>query len=178
VLSSWRRWSVASSVPVLSVVGRSNSGKTTLIVKLLQWLTARGWRVGTIKHDVHGFTMDYEGKDTYRHFNAGADRVLIAGAGEIAFRQRAQDPPEREALVGRFFDGVDMVITEGYKTGDWPKIEVVRKARSTEPLCLGDSTLRAVVSDMEGPFPVPAFGLDEVDRLGLWIENSFLGGRR
>ncbi len=168
---------MASSVPVLSIVGRSNSGKTTLIVKLLPWLTARGWRVGTIKHDVHGFTMDHEGKDTYRHFEAGADRVLIAGAGEIAFRQRAPEPQEREALVARFFDGVDMVITEGYKTGDWPKVEVVRSERSTDPLCLGEATLRALVTDVPCDCSVPAFGLEDVEGLGRWIEETFLGGK-
>ncbi len=167
---------MASAVPVLSVVGRSNSGKTTLIVKLLPWLTARGWRVGTIKHDVHGFTMDHEGKDTYRHFEAGADRVLIAGAGEIAFRQRAQEEQEREALVARFFDGVDMVITEGYKTGDWPKVEVLRSGRSRHPLCLGDATLKALVTDVAGDYPVPVFGLDDVSGLGRWIEATFLEG--
>ncbi len=168
---------MASAVPVLSVVGRSNSGKTTLIVRLLPWLTARGWRVGTIKHDVHGFTMDHEGKDTYRHFEAGADRVLIAGTGELAFRQRAPEAQEREALVARFFDGVNMVITEGYKTGDWPKVEVLRSERSRHSLCLGDATLRALVTDVPGDYPVPVFDLEDVDGLGRWIEETFLGGK-
>lgn len=163
------------SVPVISIVGRSNSGKTTLIEELLRWLTRRGWRVGTLKHDVHGFTMDHEGKDTYRHFEAGAERVAIAGAGEVAVRERVFGPPEREALVERFFGEMDLVITEGYKTGDWPKIEVVRSARSSDPICLEDGTLKALVTDVKGSWPVPAFALDDVPAVGAWIEEHFLG---
>ena len=164
--------------PILSIVGRSNSGKTTLIVKLLPWLSARGWRVGTLKHDVHGFTMDHEGKDTYRHFEAGARRVVIAGTTELALRERLDEPPEREAVVERFFKGMDLVIAEGYKTGRWPKIEVVRSALSSRPLCLGDETLVALVTDLPAPPPVPAFGLEDVEALGSWIERRFLKGPR
>ena len=87
--------------------------------------------MGALKHDVHGFTMDHEGKDTYRHFEAGARRVVIAGTTELALRERLDEPPEREAVVERFFKGMDLVITEGYKTGRWPKIEVVRSALSS-----------------------------------------------
>lgn len=163
--------------PVVSVVGRSDSGKTTLIVKLLPWLSARGWRVGTVKHDVHGFTMDHEGKDTYRHFEAGAGAVLIAGPGEIAYRERTSATAPAAELVERFMGGFDLVITEGYRTGSWPKVEVVRSARSREPLCLEDPCLRALVTDLRGPFPVASFGLDDVEALGLWLEGEFLRRR-
>jgi molybdopterin-guanine dinucleotide biosynthesis protein MobB len=166
---------LSERVPVLSVVGRSNSGKTTLIEKLLPWLTARGWRVGTLKHDVHGFTMDHEGKDTHRHFEAGAERVLIAGPRELAFRERVAEHPEREPLIMRFFEGLDLVITEGYKTGDWPKIEVVRAARSSQPICLQDGTLKALATDVNGSWPVPAFALDDAAAIGGWIETQLLG---
>ena len=166
---------MSERVPVLSVVGRSNSGKTTLIEKLLPWLTARGWRVGTLKHDVHGFTMDHEGKDTYRHFEAGAERVLIAGPRELAFRERVTLPLERETLIEKFFEGLDLVITEGYKTGDWPKIEVVRAARSIEPICLEDETLMALATDVKGSWPVPTFELDDAQAIGSWIETQLLG---
>ncbi len=169
---------MASPVPVLSIVGRSNSGKTALIERLLPWLAARGWRVGTLKHDVHGFRMDHEGKDTYRHFQAGSRRVVIAGPSEVALRERVEAPLEAGALVERFFGGMDLVITEGYKTGSWPKVEVVRAARSPEPICLGDETLAAVATDVPGPWPVPSFGLEDAEGLGGWIERCFLGGRR
>lgn len=163
---------------VLSVVGRSNSGKTTVIERVVSLLVARGWRVGTLKHDVHGFEMDHEGKDTYRHFESGAHRVAIAGPFELAYRERLGSPVESGAVVARLFEGMDLVLTEGYKTGSWPKVEVVRAARSPEPLCVGDPTLRAVVTDLPGPWPVPAFRLDDADGLANWVEREFLGGER
>ena len=67
-------------IPIISIVGKSNSGKTTLIEKIIPELKKRGCKVGTIKHDVHGFEIDYEGKDTYRHFQAGPDTVVIASS--------------------------------------------------------------------------------------------------
>jgi len=75
-------------VPVLSIVGKSDSGKTTLIEKLIPELKHRGYRVGTIKHDAHRFEMDHEGKDTYRHFHAGADTVLISSAEKMAMQKQ------------------------------------------------------------------------------------------
>jgi molybdopterin-guanine dinucleotide biosynthesis protein B len=161
---------------VLSIVGRSNSGKTTLIERLIPKLTGRGWKVGTLKHDVHGFRMDHEGKDTDRHYESGALRVAISGPAELAYRERLAAPLASETVVARFFEEVDLVLTEGYKTGSWPKVEVVRSARSPQPLCAGDPTLRAVVTDLPGPWPVPAFGLEETDALARWVEREFLGG--
>lgn len=159
---------------VLSIVGKSGSGKTTLIERILPLLKARGLKVGTLKHDVHGFTMDHEGKDTYRHFAAGADRVVIAGPAETAFRERNAGPPESKDLLARFMDGMDLVLTEGYKTGSWPKVEVVRRARSGAPLCAGDPELRALVTDLEGPWDLPVFGLDEAEAVAAWIAEAFL----
>ena len=163
---------------VLSIVGRSNSGKTTVIERIVPRLSARGWRVGTLKHDVHGFQMDHEGKDTYRHFASGALRVAIAGPSELAYRERLDGPLASEAVVARFFEGMDLVLTEGYKAGEWPKIEVVRAARSRESLCAQDPTLRALVTDLPGPWPVPAFGLDDAESLAIWVEREILGGKR
>ncbi len=161
---------------VLSIVGRKDSGKTALLEHLVRHLTLRGWRVGTFKHDAHGFRMDYEGKDTDRHFQAGANRVLIASDTELAFRRRLTEPLQREALLSHFFQGLDLVITEGYKTGPWPKIEVVRSKRSPEPLCLHDPTLIALFTDLERPFPVPVFELGKPEALAAWVEERFPRG--
>lgn len=159
---------------VLSIVGRSGSGKTTLIEALLPFLKARGLNVGTLKHDVHGFRMDHEGKDTFRHFAAGADRVVIAGPGETALRERRSEPPEAQTLVARFMEGMDLVLTEGYRTGSWPKVEVVRRARSESPLCAEDPSLVALVTDLPGPWGVRTFALGDVEALAAWIVEEFL----
>ena len=165
---------MAARPRTLSIVGRSGSGKTTLIVGLLPSLIGRGWRVGTLKHDAHAFQMDREGKDTFRHYEAGAERVAIVGREEFAYRERLGLQPSPEALVERYFSGLDLVLTEGYRTGPWPKVEVLRAAVSSEPMCAGNHSLRAIVTDVEGDFPVPVFGLSEHERLGRWIERTIL----
>lgn len=160
---------------VVSVVGSSGSGKTTLLEGLIPWLIGRGWRVAVLKHDAHRFQIDREGKDTARLFDAGARQVAIAGQGEIALRERVEGRSEPEELVRRLFHDIDLVLTEGYKTGGWPKIEVVRGAHGGDPGCLDDPTLRAVVSDLDRRWPVPAFELGDVESVGEWIESEFLG---
>jgi len=75
---------VLSMVPIVSIVGKSDSGKTTLIEKLLPALTGRGYRVATVKHDVHGFEVDQEGKDSWRHKQAGAHTVVISSPNKVA----------------------------------------------------------------------------------------------
>jgi molybdopterin-guanine dinucleotide biosynthesis protein MobB len=159
---------------VLSIVGRSGSGKTTLIEALLPWLISRGWRVGTLKHDAHASRMDHAGKDTYRTFEAGAERVAIVGPGEFAYRERLRVGANPEMLIERFFEGLDLVLAEGYKTGPWPKVEVVRAAVSREPTCLRNPGLRAFVTDVQGSFPIPVFGLQDIEGLGHWIEKVIL----
>src|SRR5512146_1450381 len=102
-------------VPVVSVVGKSNVSKTTFLEKLIPELVRRGYRVGTVKHDVHGFELDTPGKDTWRHRQAGSRAVAISGPDKIALFLGV----EREAKldeVAELIDGqVDLILTEGYK---------------------------------------------------------------
>ncbi len=163
---------------VVSIVGSSGSGKTTLLEGLIPWLIGRGWRVAVLKHDAHRFEIDRDGKDTARLFDAGARQVAIAGPNEIALRERVDGGCEPEELVKRLFHDVDLVLTEGYKTGRWPKVEVIREGSGGEPRCLDDPTLRAVVSDLDRSWPVRAFAMDDVEAVGDWIENEFLGSMR
>jgi molybdopterin-guanine dinucleotide biosynthesis protein B len=157
---------------ILSVVGRSQSGKTTLIEKLIPELKKRGFRIGTIKHAHHGFDIDKSGKDSWRHRHAGADVVVVASPGKIAM-VRDED---RESLddLQNYFEGMDLIITEGYKTQDKPKIEVMRAARHTELICLGDRNLIAVVTDVDLNPSVPKFGLDDIKGLADLIQHKFL----
>jgi molybdopterin-guanine dinucleotide biosynthesis protein B len=157
---------------ILSVVGRSQSGKTTLIEKLIPELKKRGHRIGTIKHAHHGFDIDKSGKDSWRHRHAGADVVVVASPGKIAM-VRDED---RESLddLQNYFEGMDLIITEGYKTQNKPKIEVMRAARHTELVCEGDRNLIAVVTDLDLNPSVPKFGLDDIKELADLIQQKFL----
>ncbi len=161
-------------IPVVSIVGKSDSGKTTLIERLIPILRGRGYKVATVKHHSHpGLDIDHEGKDTWRHYQAGADVVVIAGPDKMATIRRLEHPlPMSDVLSG--IHGVDIIITEGYKRGHAPKIEIVRAARSTEPICSPDELIALVTDtdlEMDG---VPRFALDDVEGVADLIEGRFL----
>jgi len=161
-------------VPAVSIIGFSGSGKTTLIVKVVAELTARGFRVGTIKHDAHRFEIDREGKDSWRHKKAGAVSVLITSKEKMAFIKSTDGEVPLTEAIGTFMNDLDVVITEGYKTGDLPKIEVFRKSVSKIQACLDESALLAVVSD--GPVETKKPLLDINDFMGVAdiIENKII----
>ena len=146
---------------VLAVSGLHNSGKTTLLEKLLPALRSRGLKVGIIKHDGHDFTPDVPGTDSYRLREAGAEGVAVFSGNRYLlteeFRLNEQD---LLALFERH--GYDLVLMEGFKESGWPKIEVVRSAISKEPASLEPL---AVVGDVPGA----DFALDEPEALADWI---------
>jgi molybdopterin-guanine dinucleotide biosynthesis protein B len=158
--------------PMISIVGKSGSGKTTFIEKLIPALKRRNLRVGVIKHAHHGFEIDREGKDSWRHKQAGADAVLISSPGAIAM-VRDQASESLDSLEP-FLQGLDLVITEGFKREGKPKIEVFRAGFNGEPICAGDPSLVALVTDMEADLGVPRFGLEEVEAVIDFIERNFL----
>ena len=159
-------------IPVVSIVGRSQSGKTTLIEKLIPEFKKRGYTIGTIKHSHHNPDIDRSGKDSSRHKAAGADTVIFHSPGKIAM-VRNDHKGDMDSLLG-YFNDVDLVITEGYKAGNKPKIEVVRAARHKEPLLKDDELLIAVVTDVDFESSVPGFGFDDVVALADMIEDRFL----
>ena len=159
---------------IISIVGKSGAGKTTFIEKLVPALRARGLRIGVIKHHGHPTLFDMPGKDTFRHFQAGAEVVVGASSIQVAVFRREEGTVDLERLVAAHCAGLDMVLTEGYKRGPYPKIEIHRASHSPELLCTVDELL-ALVTDESLPLPVPQFGLEEaegvaallVDRIGL-----------
>ncbi|MDN5344547.1 MAG: molybdopterin-guanine dinucleotide biosynthesis adapter protein [Clostridia bacterium] len=161
-----------SPPPVISVVGKSDVGKTTLLVKLLPELKRRGYRVATIKHDTHGFDIDRPGKDTWRHAEAGADVVVISSPTKMAIIEKVEMELPLDAIAGRV-QNVDLIITEGYKRGDKPKIEVHRAAVGGELLCTADELL-AVATDEPLAIDAPCYGLDDAAGLVDMIEARVL----
>jgi len=162
--------------PIVSIVGRSNSGKTTLIEKLIPELKRRGYRIGTIKHTHHAPDIDRPGKDSSRHSAAGADTVMLASPGRVAMIKQT-DAEGIDALAG-YFNDVDLLMTEGYKREPKPKIEVVRAAMGTELLCRNDPCLVAVATDAPITVGVPVFRLDDPGPIADFIEQKFLNRRR
>jgi molybdopterin-guanine dinucleotide biosynthesis protein B len=150
---------------IISVIGKKDAGKTTLVVAMAQDFVRRGRTVGTIKHGHHPAIVDQEGKDTWRHFNEGRVlRTLIESPGQRVTFERSDGATDPVELVRRSFMDVDIVIVEGFKSAPLPKIEVHRQAVHTTPLYSADSPAAkqwiAMVSDQRGlrlPFPVFTF---------------------
>jgi molybdopterin-guanine dinucleotide biosynthesis protein B len=161
--------------PVISIVGKSESGKTTLIEKLIPALKQRGYRVGVVKHAHHGFDMDRQGKDSYRHKKAGADTVMIASPGRIAMIKDV--PGESLDDLVPYFNDMDLLITEGFKSDKAPKIEVFRAQRHRYPACLEDAGLMAMVSDGPLDAGVPQFATGDIEAITEFIVATFLVNR-
>ncbi|MGD9082025.1 MAG: molybdopterin-guanine dinucleotide biosynthesis protein B [Desulfobacterales bacterium] len=159
-------------LPVISIVGKSKSGKTTLIEKLIPELKKRGYRVGTVKHASHDFDMDKKGKDSWRHKTAGADTVIVASRKRIVMVK--DEKFIQLESIEKYFDGVDLVITEGFKKEKRPKIEVYRSHKNKPPICKDDETVIALVTDTDISVEVPTFGLEEIKALSDLIEKKYL----
>lgn len=161
---------------VVSIVSKKDSGKTTLLEKLIPELKARGYRVGTLKHDTHGFDIDHKGKDTWRHKQAGAETVVIASPWKVSVIKDVTQEPSLAQLVEHYLADMDIVLTEGYKREGRAQIEVFRSTAHREPLhAKGErNTLVAVVSDVTVDLGVPCFHLDDTAGLADFIQQTFL----
>lgn len=158
---------------IVSVVGRSGSGKTTFLEKLIGELNSRGRRVGVVKHDAHRFEIDYPGKDSYRLREAGAQAVAISSKEKTALVIRNREEPVLREVVALLGD-VDIVLTEGYKSADTLKIEISRAERSKELLCQPEELI-AVVTDLPHEVGVPLFGLEDSVAVADLLEERFIG---
>jgi molybdopterin-guanine dinucleotide biosynthesis protein B len=158
-------------VPVVSFVGRSGVGKTTALEKVIRELKRRGYRIGTVKHDAHGFEVDKPGKDSWRHAQAGSDVTAISGPNQLAVIHRLDQEMPLDDVVS-LMGALDLVLTEGYKRGDKPKIEVTRRNHGTTLLCRGDE-LVAIMSDYLVDMKVPQFALDDAAGVVGLLEERF-----
>jgi molybdopterin-guanine dinucleotide biosynthesis protein B/molybdopterin-guanine dinucleotide biosynthesis protein len=165
------------SIPAVSFVARSGTGKTTLLEKVIAELKRRGYRVGALKHDAHRFDIDHPGKDSYRLTAAGADTMVISSPEKLALMKRhAASPPVKE-LIAAYFNGMDIVLTEGFKQSSLPTIEVHRSGRSPALLCRGeedDPTLVAVASDEPLQLDVPVLDINDPAGVAGFIIARFL----
>lgn len=163
----------AAAVPLVCFVGNKNSGKTTLIAALVDHLSALGMNVACIKHDVHGFSIDHEGTDTYRFDEAGAGEVIISSPrryAHIARVDREADLGELRTLVD---SSADIILAEGYKSSCADKIEVHGDNDPGELVC-DQSELLAVVSDtkFEG-VSLPVYGHDDIGAVADFILRRY-----
>lgn len=146
---------------VISVVAKSGSGKTTLLEKVIRILKEKNIKLAVIKHDAHSFEIDRPGKDTWRHAQAGADIVAISSPEKFALIEKRERELTLDEVVDRI-EGVDLIITEGYKRQNKPKIEVFRSEAHSTLLC-EPHELFALASDIPWDIGVPCYHIDDAE---------------
>jgi molybdopterin-guanine dinucleotide biosynthesis protein MobB len=161
-------------VPIISIVGRSKSGKTTLIERLIPELIKRGYRVATIKHHGKAFDIDYQGKDSWRHKEAGARTVVISSPQKVALIEDCSQELSLDDLAARFIQGADIIITEGFKREKYPKMEVFRKGIHPQPLSPQLQNVIAVVSDCPLSLGIPCMDLNDIKGIADIIEERII----
>jgi molybdopterin-guanine dinucleotide biosynthesis protein MobB len=161
------------SIPVITIIAKSGSGKTTFMEKLIRELKGRGYRVGTVKHHSHrGFDIDHPGKDSWRHAQAGSEYVVIASPDKIAsYRQLERELTLDEVLAS--MQGIDIILVEGYRQAGKPTLEVVREQIGLELISSPEQRL-AVISDAPLDVEGDQFGLEDVKEVADLIESRFL----
>ena len=165
-------------IPIVSIVGKSDSGKTTLIEKLIPELIRRGYRIATVKHDVHGFEVDREGKDSWRHKQSGAHTVVISSSKKVALIRDVEKDLTLEEIREKLIQDVDLILSEGYKKDVQPKIEIFRKEKHKELLCTKKDNLIAIVSNKKFNVGVSCFPLDDIKGVADFIEKKYLLSKR
>ena len=157
----------SEEVIIISIVGKKNAGKTTLIKTLIPELKERGYRVGTLKYNIKEFKIDHEGKDTYKYYHLGADSIALTSQDEIAVIKRVTDPPGTSEFVAKYLNDVNIVLIEGYRGGDYPRIKIVdskeTKIDSNDP----DNELILIKENLE----TKRFSTEDTNKTLDFIEN-------
>ena len=165
------------SAKVFGITGWKNSGKTTLVAELVHWFCQQGISVSTIKHAHCDFDIDRPGTDSHKHRSAGAQQVMLANSNRWALMHELREAREMEMdeLLSRM-DPVDLVLVEGFKMGDQPKIQVVRPQNNTERLSDEAQPIVAIASD-ENVSPAdygcegPLLPLNDIECIGRFIAD-------
>ncbi|MEA3333355.1 MAG: molybdopterin-guanine dinucleotide biosynthesis protein B [Pseudomonadota bacterium] len=159
-------------IPLLGFIGNSNSGKTTLLTSLIADLTAKGLKIGAVKHHHRSFTIDHEGKDSQRFTAAGARKTIITGPKQTALIEQTANQLQLEDLAASYLQNLDLILVEGFKQIEIPKIEVQRQALGLPLLSRGanpDPNLIAVISDLAQTLDVPLFVPNEISAISTFI---------
>lgn len=158
--------------PVFGVVGWKNSGKTTLMAKLIANFAARGLEVGAVKHAHNRFDIDQEGRDSFRYRQAGAGTVAISSVKRFAIMKELRGAPEPTlSELVRHMAGADLILVEGFRREAHPKLEVRRRnALQQTPLAPENPSILAIAADFEAEGGgLPVFDLDSAGAIAEFI---------
>ena len=158
---------------IVSIVGKSDSGKTTLLEALIKVLKQRGRRIAVIKHAADDFELDTPNKDSWRFSQAGSEVSAISSKGNLAVVRRLKNDPDPRELVQYAGADCDLVLTEGFKQHPYPKIEIIRGDQGSE-LVSPPVQLLAIVTDKPLDINVPQFTREAVTEIADLIEQRYL----
>ncbi len=162
-----------NSNTILGVVGYSGSGKTTLITNIIKILSQKGYKICTIKHTHHDFEIDKPGKDSYLHFHSGSYASMIISNEKMALVKRKETLDITE-LYKKYFSDCDLLIVEGFKDYNIPKIVVHRKETKKPPLFNMLNMVIAIASDEKINTNIPNFDINDAQSISNFIEHSFI----
>jgi molybdopterin-guanine dinucleotide biosynthesis protein B len=161
---------------IISIAGKQNAGKTTLIRTLIPKLKERGHRVGTLKYNIKEFKIDHEGKDTYKYYHSGADSIALTSQDEIAVIKRVTDPPGINEIIAKYLNDVNIVFVEGYRgedyprtkdAEDFPRIKIVDSKKTETDRNDSDNELILIKENLE----TKRFSTEDTNKALDFIEN-------
>ena len=158
--------------PIVSVIGNSKSGKTTLIEKLVQELKSRGYRVATIKHTPQGVDFDEMGKDSWRHIEAGSEATAVSSPDKVVLIKPVDQDASPDEVAYLLGEDYDIILAEGFKQGNAPKIEVHRN--DAGPLLKDVKKLIGIVTDETLETKAKQFSFDDINTLVDLLEKGFI----
>jgi molybdopterin-guanine dinucleotide biosynthesis protein B len=158
--------------PIVSIVGKSSSGKTTLLEKLIAELKSRGYRVATVKHAPQESSFDEPGKDSWRHVRAGSDAAVISSSDKLVLIKPLKHEAGFEQLAYLLGEDYDIILAEGFSQGDTPKIEVHR--RQAGPLLPKPRKLIAIATDEPLETKTRQFSLEDTKGIADLLEKGFI----
>lgn len=169
--------------PLVGFTAYSGTGKTTLLIKLIPILSGNGIRVGIIKHAHHAFNIDQPGKDSYKLREAGASKMLIGSISRWALMVDAEKDQEftlEDHILRLDQDNLDLILVEGFKLENIPKIELARPSLGKDLFFPNDENVIAIATDE--PLPVetdlPQLDINNPDQIVTFICDNFLSGTR
>ena len=153
---------------IISIAGKQNAGKTTLIKDLIPKLKEHGYRVGTLKYNIRKFDIDHEGKDTYKYSSSGADSVAISTLSEFVVMKKTAKPLTLQEIIEAHFSDVDVVLVEGYREDDYPRIRIIDPQDTNAVKTDSENELLLVNEKTENS----CFSINGINRARDFIEKS------
>ncbi len=157
----------SEEVTIISIVGKKNTGKTTLIKYLIPELKEQGYRVGTLKYNIRKFDIDHEGKDTYKYYHSGADSVAISSQNEFVVMKKMATPPTLHEIIETYLNNVNVVLVEGYREDDYPRIRIIDPQDSKTVKIDSQNELLLIKGNLENG----CFSIEDINKALDFIEK-------